>query len=124
LARGGGEAAAVNHKNTHSAAGLSAPPGPNTDFSEANGTLIIFKDQTHIEIRLVVDRSIVEVFVMSGRAVFTKTFGPHFAPDTHVVVEAAAEHAAVQSAEVWSMGCGWTNAPYQPHPTMSSITEY
>jgi len=62
------------------------------------------KDKTVLDVRLLVDRSIGEVFVMDGRAVFSKTAGPQITSESHVVVEVAVggamPAAMVQSAEV------------------------
>jgi hypothetical protein len=90
----------------------------------ATSKFSIFKGETVVDMRLLVDRSIVEAFIMGGRTVFTKTFGPPQIPDTNVVVEAAGADATANSVEVWSMGCGWTAVPYQPNPTMESISVF
>ena len=73
--------------------------------------------------RILVDRSVVEVFVMGGRVVFSKTYNPQllYVPDTNVAVQAWGG-AATASVDVFSMGCGWTAEPYQPHPTEESIS--
>jgi len=75
-----------------------------------------------LSLRVLVDRSVVEVFVMGGRVVFTKTYNPSvlYVPDTNVVLHAWG-NSLTASADVFSMGCGWTGQPYQPHPTMESI---
>jgi len=75
-----------------------------------------------LSLRVLVDRSVVEVFVMGGRVVFTKTYNPSvlYVPDTNVVLHAWG-NSLTASADVFSMGCGWTAEPYQPHPTMESI---
>ena len=75
--------------------------------------------RTALELRLLVDRSVVEVFVMGGRAVFSKTFAPSvlYVPDTHVALQAWGDvDALTASVDVYSMGCGWTDPPYQPDP--------
>ena len=70
--------------------------------------------ESSLELRLLVDRSVVEAFVAGGRAVAT-------ARDYPAVEEVAARlwaagaasesgaagGALVQSAQAWSMGCGW-----------------
>lgn len=67
-----------------------------------------------------------QVFLMGGRVVFSKTYAPSvlYAPDTHVAVQAWGDVDALTmtSIDVFSMGCGWTDPPYQPEPTMESIT--
>eukprot|EP01051_Picozoa_sp_SAG22_P000928 SAG22_NODE_30_length_28348_cov_12.488584_25_plen_118_part_00 len=69
-----------------------------------------------------VDRSIVEVFVMGGRVVFSKVYAPAllYVPDTHVALRAWGAPTTAD-VEVHSMGCGWTAEPYQAHPTEKSI---
>lgn len=86
----------------------------------------ILKGETVLDIRIMVDRSIVEVFVMGGRAVFTKSYNPavFYIPDTNVAVQAWGAAALTASVDVFSMGCGWTNPPYQPHPTLETIMDF
>lgn len=83
-------------------------------------TFPILAGETALEMRLLVDRSTVEVFVMGGRVVFSATYRPSvlYVPDTHIALHAWGSAAMNASVDVYSMGCGWTEAPYQPHPTM------
>jgi len=83
----------------------------------------ILSNEKTLTMRFLVDRSIVEVFVMGGRVVFTKAYNPAvlYVPDTNVAVHAWGV-AATTSIDVFSMGCGWSNPPYQPNPTMESIS--
>jgi hypothetical protein len=76
-----------------------------------------------VDIRLLVDRSIVEVFVMGGRVVFSKVYAPALlmVPDTHVALQAW-DAPVTADIDVHSMGCGWTAEPYQTHPTLASIS--
>merc|ERR1712039_348044 len=93
--------------------------------SPSNGvttaTFPILKGE-QLSLRVLVDRSFVEVFVMGGRVVFTKTYTPSvlYVPDTIVALHSWGV-SATASAEVFSMGCGWTEQPYQPNPTMDTI---
>ena len=85
----------------------------------AQASFPILKGETALELRVLVDRSVVEVFVMGGRAVFSKTFAPSvlYVPDTHVALQAWGDvDALAASVDVYSMGCGWTDPPYQPAP--------
>jgi hypothetical protein len=88
-------------------------------------SFVILKGETTVDIRVLVDRSIIEVFVMGGRAVFTKTYNPEvlYVPDTNVALQAWGT-AITADIDVWSMGCGWTNPPYQPNPTMDSVSSF
>jgi sucrose-6-phosphate hydrolase SacC (GH32 family) len=85
----------------------------------------ILKGEAALDMRILVDRSIVEVFVMGGRAVFSKTYNPAvlYVPDTNIALQAWGT-AVTASVDVHSMGCGWTNPPYQPHPTMDSVSSF
>ena len=85
----------------------------------------IHKDEEVLDIRVLVDRSLVEVFVMGGRVVFTKTYTLPllYVPDTHVALHSWGA-AATASVDVFSMGCGWADEPWQPNPTVESITPF
>ena len=69
------------------------------------------------------DRSVVEVFVMGGRVVFSKVYAPALlmVPDTNVALQAWGAPVSAD-IEVHSMGCGWTAEPYQTNPTMESVS--
>lgn len=87
----------------------------------------ILRGETSLELRLLIDRSVVEVFVMGGRVVFSATYAPRvlYVPDTVVALHAWGTDAAVTaSVDVYSMGCGWSDPPYQPHPTMESVSSF
>ena len=62
---------------------------------------------------------------MGGRVVFSKTFNPEvlYIPDTNVALHAWGA-ASTASVDVFSMGCGWADPPYQPRPTMESIARF
>ena len=85
--------------------------------------LLFNRGETTLDIRLLVDRSIVEAFVMGGRAVFSKVYAPALlmVPDTHVSLQAWGGPLTAD-VEVHSMGCGWTAEPYQTNPTMESVS--
>ena len=70
----------------------------------------VLSGETDVSFRVLVDRAIVEAFVMGGRAVATMAFRPldQGVPDTRVnLIGAAAASLVVKEASVWSMGCGW-----------------
>ena len=52
--------------------------------------LLLNRGETTLDIRLLVDRSIVEAFVMGGRVVFYKVYAPALlmVPDTQVALQA------------------------------------
>ena len=78
-------------------------------------TFTLLPGETTVDIRIVVDRSIVEAFVMGGRGVLTKTV--HDSIDTNVLLFSGSG-AVAKSAEVWSMGCGWDPVPYTDSPSL------
>ena len=125
--------------------------GPSTDHP-TTVSFPILKGETVVDIRLLVDRSVVEVFVMGGRestrwfgrlslffsllditsvalrragVVFSKLYAPKllYVPDTHVALQAWGT-AVTASVDVHSMGCGWTAEPYQTHPTVDSVSNF
>ena len=90
----------------------------------STATFPILRDELTLDIRLLIDRSTVEAFLMGGRVVFSATYRPSvlYVPDTHVALHtwgAAGSYNA--TADVFSMGCGWSDPPYQPHPTAASL---
>jgi len=92
------------------------PCGGETGVAEA--PFPILKGENVVDLRVLVDRSVVEVFIMGGRVVFSKTFLPNplYVPDTNVVLEAWGTTANA-SVAVFSMGCGWTDPPYSSNPS-------
>ena len=81
----------------------------------------ILKGEAALDLRILVDRSVVEVFVQGGRAVFSKTFAPSvlYVPDTWLAVHAFGDAPlTLETIDVHSMGCGWTDPPWQPHPQL------
>ena len=80
----------------------------------------MFNGEAALDLRILVDRSVVEVFVQGGRAVFSKTFAPSvlYVPDTWLAVHAWGVPVTLETIDVHSMGCGWTDPPWQPHPQL------
>ena len=81
----------------------------------ANVTFLLLKGEL-LEIRLIVDRPIVELFLMSGRAAFTST-DENFrldATSTHVFDEGSGGGFMIRNASAYGMGCGWAKARPQP----------
>ena len=91
--------------------------------------------------RVLVDRSIVEAFVMGGRVALTQTFtlgeghqggNRHVVPNTTVTLfsrggteegslslsRGKRRGALLKSAAVHSMGCGWEAEPYTARPSL------
>jgi len=44
-------------------------------------------------------------------------------PDTNVALHAWGTPITA-SVDVFSMGCGWTEEPWQPHPTLESLSKF
>ena len=82
--------------------------------------------ETTVDVRILVDRSIVEIFIMGGRIVFTQAAvtsvynDPYHIPaltsDTAVSLHTGTPLAV--SYNVYYMGCGWDEIPYTDHPRM------
>ena len=72
-----------------------------------NATFDLVREQDELDVRVVVDRSVVEIFVAGGRvAGLMATRTPNSTLATAVHLFAPAE-ALVASLDIWSMGCGW-----------------
>merc|ERR1712151_120514 len=67
----------------------------------------ILPGETSLDVRILVDRSIVEFFVSGGRAVYTARYYPEPGSGGNIVVVANTDTAFL-SAKVYEMGCGWT----------------
>lgn len=81
----------------------------------ANTTILLLKGEL-LEVRLIVDRPIVELFLMGGRAAFTST-DENFrldATSTHVFNEGSGGGFTIRNASAYGMGCGWAKARPQP----------
>ena len=83
-------------------------------------TLTIAADVTEFDMRVLVDRCLVEAFMLGGRAVMT-SMGPTecrtkgcktTAPGTAMLLVAHTD-VVVRSLEVHTVGCGWTDPPYK-----------
>ena len=97
--------------------------------SELNSTA----GSVRIDLRVLVDRSIVEAFLLGGRVALTKTLPIPAASalsDTAVQLVSYAQAEArpqqgqvvmVQNATVWSMGCGWDAVPYTDDPARDGV---
>ncbi len=69
-----------------------------------------------IELRVFVDRSIIEVFALDGRAISARWF-PSDPTALRAEVFAAGESAVVESVEWWPMGSIWPEVESRPMPT-------
>jgi sucrose-6-phosphate hydrolase SacC (GH32 family) len=84
----------------------------------STATFPILPGERMLDLRLLIDRSTVEVFIMKGRVVFSATYNPSvlYVPDTHIALHTWGSVATNISLDVFSMECGWTDPPYQPDP--------
>ena len=73
----------------------------------------VLPGESSLDMRILVDRIIVEVFVQGGRVAYTKSFAPEHWTQTAVQLLASNGTALASSAKVWSMGCGWVGADEQ-----------
>ena len=99
------------------------------------GSFPIFKDEREVDFRVLCDRSIVEAFLMGGRAVFAAGTNGAFPGSTNLTWDGDLHYGyptAVQifaggvetiaSAAVYSMGCGWVDEPWCAKPPCPGIT--
>ena len=74
------------------------------------------RGEDELDVRLVVDRSVVEIFVAGGRVaglMATRTPNATLATAVHVFAPAFAPAGAlVASLDIWSMGCGWNETSH------------
>jgi len=99
------------------------------------GTFQIFKEEREVDFRVLCDRSIVEAFLMGGRAVFSETTDDAFPGSNNQTWDGDLRYGyptAVQifasgvetiaSAVVYAMGCGWVDEPWCAKPPCPGIT--
>ena len=99
------------------------------------GRFPIFKGEREVDFRVLVDRSIVEAFLMGGRGVFSQGTNGAFPGSSNQTWDADLHHGyptAVQifasgaetmaNVAVHSMGCGWVDEPWCARPPCPGIT--
>ena len=77
-----------------------------------NATFDLVRGEDELDVRVVVDRSVVEIFVAGGRVaglMATRTPNATLATAVHVFAPAG---ALVASLDIWSMGCGWNKTSH------------
>ena len=83
----------------------SAPRGQNTTYA----AVPILPGETSFDMRILVDRSMIEAFFMGGRAVFTMAHAPMDGGAPPTFVNLISRNVSTDaSVEVLSMSCGWT----------------
>ena len=97
------------------ASGLCSVGGP-----RGGATITIFADEDELVVRMLADRSLVDIFVQGGRWAATQGW-QHTAPrkpaDSNVMVWSGSAGVSVQ-VDVHAMGCGWLNPSYTANPTL------
>ena len=83
--------------------------------------LPILEGEKLFDMRIVVDRSIIEAFLMGGRAVFTEKWSTAKGEAPETFVSLTSNFATTASANVWSMGCGWTEEPWCAKPPCAGM---
>ena len=73
----------------------------------------VLKGEQRLQMRLLIDRTIVEAFVLGGRVAFTKVHTPADWRHSSVQLLASNGSAMCAVANVWSMGCGWVGVDEQ-----------
>ena len=99
------------------------------------GSFPIFKDEREVDFRVLCDRSIVEAFLMGGRAVFSQGTNGAFPGSANKTWDGDLRYGyptAVQifaggvettaSAAAYAMGCGWVDEPWCAMPPCPGIT--
>ena len=97
-------------------------PDPKVDHdSNANATVLLLPNET-LDVRVLIDKSIVEFFVMGGRAAFVATdkFYSEVNSSIHVFNTGAAP-VAVTNVSAYQMGCGWAHDMPSPQPLKTSL---
>jgi hypothetical protein len=76
----------------------------------ATARFVVLPGETTIDLRVVVDRVIVEAFAQGGRVAFiTKNFIPLRWQDSCVHIRSNVSGAVASAVDVWAMGCGWVH---------------
>lgn len=128
-------ACVLGNGTSGSGMGVSATvtPGPNGTYiaaiasglcnvgvREGGATVTIFADEDELAVRLLADRSLVDIFVQGGRWAATQGW-QHTAPrkpaDSNVMVWSGSAGVSAQ-VDVHAMGCGWLNPSYTDKPTL------
>ena len=73
-------------------------------------------DQSRLDVRLLVDRPLVEIFAAGGRAAFTFADTTFSESRTGIVMFNTDAQVAAQNVTVHGMGCGWVDALPVPKP--------
>jgi sucrose-6-phosphate hydrolase SacC (GH32 family) len=79
----------------------------------ATARFVVLPGETTIDLRVVVDRVIVEAFAQGGRVAFTKSFMPLRWQDSCVHIRSNVSGAVASAVDVWAMGCGWVGVDEQ-----------
>ena len=110
---------------------VSVSPGPSGTHvaNSASGvcgvrgsgaTFTIFADEDELEVRILADRSVADIFIQGGRWAATQGW-QHTAPrkpaDSNVMVWSGSSGVSAQ-VDVHAMGCGWLNPSYTDKPTL------
>jgi sucrose-6-phosphate hydrolase SacC (GH32 family) len=95
-------------------------PEPKVDHdSNANATVLVLKGET-LNVRVLIDKPIVEFFVMGGRAAYVAC-DKFYSPSNSSIhlFNAGAVPLTVTNVSVYEMGCGWTHE--KPSPAHGAI---
>ena len=87
----------------------SPPPGP------TKATLKVLTGET-LDIRVLVDRSVVEIFANKGRAAFVSADNSFHENHTKVALFNSGKAPVTANVSAFGMGCGWTKTKPTPKP--------
>ena len=92
-------------------------PDPKMDHdSNANATVLLLKGESTLDVRVLVDKSIVEFFVQRGRVAYVACDNFYSAANSsvHVFNSGPTATVGVSNVSVFPMGCGWTHTKPSP----------
>jgi hypothetical protein len=87
---------------------VTPDPKVNHD-SNANATVLLLHGET-LDVRVLIDKSIVEFFVMGGRAAYVACDKFYSPANSSVHIFTGAAPVVVANVSAWSMGCGWSHS--------------
>lgn len=91
-------------------------PDPKADHdSNANATVLLLKGESTLDVRVLVDKSIVEFFVQRGRVAYVACDKFYSAANSSVhVFNSGPSVVSVSNVSAFPMGCGWTHTKPSP----------
>lgn len=97
-------------------------PDPKIDHdSNANATVALLQGET-LDVRALIDKSMIEFFVMGGRASYVAADNFYNTSRTSVQIFNGGESSVIASSvSAYGMGCGWAHTKPQPSPSSQDV---